>query len=67
MSAEVISFDARRASAYIERAFAGFLIDPADTDYQRGYLDALLTLYQEGLGQGQHDDRLSLLKAQVLR
>lgn len=67
MSAELISFDAVRASRYIEQAFAGFLIDPADSEYQRGYLAALLTLYQEGLGKGQHDDRLPLLKAQVCK
>lgn len=65
MSAEIISFDAVRASRYIEQAFAGFLNDPAETEYQRGYLAALLTLYQEGLGKGQHDDRMSLLTAQV--
>jgi hypothetical protein len=67
MSADLISFDAVRASRYIEQAFAGFLIDPAETEYQQGYLAALLTLYQEGLGKGQHDDRLALLKAQVCK
>jgi len=65
MSAEIISFDAVRASRYIEQAFAGFLNDPVETEYQRGYLAALLTLYQEGLGKGQHDDRMALLTAQV--
>lgn len=63
---EVVSFEVERASRYIERAFAGFLNDPADSDYQRGYLDAILTLYLEGLGKGVDDDRIGLLKAQVL-
>lgn len=62
---EVVSFDAEKASRYIERAFGGYLIDPADSDFQRGYLCALLDLYTEGLGKGQFDDRLSLLQAQV--
>lgn len=65
MTADLVSFDAERASRYIERAFAGFLLDPADSDYQRGYLAALLTLYREGLGKGAEDDRLALLERQA--
>lgn len=61
MSADLVSFDAERASRYLERAFSGFLIDPPDSDYQRGYLAALLTLYGEGLGKGDEDARISLL------
>jgi hypothetical protein len=67
MSNNVISFDDERASRYIIRVFAGFLADPADSDHQRGFLDAMLTLYEEGLGRGVNDDRLKLLKAQVGR
>lgn len=63
--AEVISFDVERASRYIERAFAGFLGDPPDSDYQRGFLTALLTLYQEGLGKGNEDARVALLNDMV--
>lgn len=58
----VISFDAEKASRYIEQALAGFINDPADSDFQRGYLAALLTIYEEGLGKGADDDRLSLLR-----
>lgn len=65
MSAELVSFDAEKASRYIENSFAGFLSDPADSDYQRGFLAALLTLYREGLGKGEGDDRLALLDRQV--
>lgn len=57
----VVSFDAEKASKYIEQALAGFINDPADSDFQRGYLAALLTMYEEGLGKGLGDDRLPLL------
>ncbi len=63
--ADVISFDAEKASRYIEQGLAGFLGDPPDSDYQRGYLAALLTIYGEGLGKGDGDDRLHLLNAMV--
>lgn len=62
---QVISFDAERASRYLERVFAGFLGDPADSDYQRGFLAASLLLYRECLGKGADDDRLTVLDAQV--
>lgn len=65
MSAEIISFDAEQASRYIERALSGYLGDPADSQYQQGFLAALLVIYREGLGKGMGDDRLSLLDAQV--
>lgn len=65
MSAALFSFDAERASRYIERALVGYLNDPADSDHQRGYLFALLTIYREGLGKGVGDDRLTLLDEQV--
>ena len=65
MMENVVSFDAEKASRYIEQAFNGFLVDPADSDFQRGYLAALLTLYREGLGKGAGDDRLGLLDRQT--
>ena len=58
---DVISFDAERASRYLERAMWGFLGDPPDSDYQRGFLAALLVVYREGVGKGAGDDRLTLL------
>lgn len=64
MSAKLVSFDAAKTTRYIEQAFHGYMIDPADSDYQRGFLAALLTLYREGLGKGEGDDRLALLDAQ---
>ncbi len=65
MGADIISFDAERASRWIQQAFNGYLGDPADSEYQQGYLAALIDLYGEGLGKGAGDDRIALLKAQV--
>lgn len=64
--AEVVSFDAEKASRYLEQAMFGFLGDPADSDYQRGFLAALLVVYREGVGKGASDDRLKLLDAQTI-
>lgn len=58
---DIISFDAEKATRYIVQALVGFLNDPPDSDYQRGYLGALLTIYEEGLGKGAGDDRLPIL------
>jgi hypothetical protein len=63
--AEVISFDSERAARYLDGVFAGYLGDPADTDYQRGFLAACLALYREALGRGAGDDRLGLLDEQT--
>lgn len=57
----VISFDAEKASRYIEQALDGFINDPADSDFQRGYLAALLTIYEEGLGKEFGYSRLTIL------
>lgn len=65
MTAQLISFDAERASNYIITALNMFMVDPADSDHQRGYLSALLTVYEEGLGRGKDDSRIAALKAQV--
>ena len=61
----IISFDAEKATRYIEQALIGYLNDPADSDYQRGYLAALLNIYEEGLNKGAGDDRLPLLLQMV--
>ena len=65
MSAELASFDAERAAKYLNRVLVGYLADPADSDYQRGFLAGCLTLYREALGRGADDDRLALLDTQV--
>lgn len=61
----IVSFDAEKASRYLEQGLMLFLSDPPDSDYQRGYLAALLTTYTEGLGKGVGDDRLKLLEALI--
>lgn len=62
MSGEVISFDEAKASRYIHQALMGFLGDPPDSNFQIGFLNALLVVYQEGLGKGVDDDRIALLR-----
>lgn len=61
----VISFDAEKASRYIEEALTGFINDPADSDFQRGYLAALLTMYDEGLGKGLGDNHMPLIRQMI--
>jgi hypothetical protein len=61
----ILELQTERASRYLEGVFAGFLADPADTDYQKGFLSMALTLYREGLGKGIGDDRLTLLDRQI--
>ena len=58
----IILFDAEKATRYIEQALIGFINDPADSDFQRGYLAALLAIYEEGLGKGVGDSRLKNLR-----
>lgn len=46
----VSKIDPRGASAYIDEAIASFDGDPADSDFQRGYLAALYVVGREALG-----------------
>lgn len=54
----VIDLDGARIAPYMIEAIDGFLMDPPDSDFQRGFLAALLVLYREGLGRGASDARL---------
>lgn len=54
----VIDFDARRVEPFVMKAIEGFLNDPPDSDYQRGYAAALIVIYREGLGRGASDARV---------
>lgn len=63
--ASIIEFDGEKTRRYLNGVFAGYLKDPADSAYQRGFLAAALIIYREGLGLGSDDDRLKLLDAQV--
>lgn len=40
---------------YVVRAIEGFLKDPPDCDFQRGYLAALITIGVEAMGLAKDD------------
>lgn len=54
----VIDFDSRRAEPYIMKAIEGFLNDPPDSEFQEGYLSALISVYREAIGRGESDARI---------
>lgn len=58
MTADITDFDAARLRPFIERALTLYLGDPPDTDYQRGYLAALVDMWREGLRDGSPDARV---------
>lgn len=45
----VVDFDSHRIAPFLMAAIEGFLRDPPDSDFQAGYLSALLVVYREGL------------------
>lgn len=45
----VIDFDGYRIAPFLMSAIEAFLRDPPDSDFQAGYLSALLVVYREGL------------------
>lgn len=49
--ADIIDFDERRVASYLRDALAGFVGDPPDTEFQRGYLAAMLDVYKEAIGR----------------
>lgn len=55
---EILDLDARRIAPFLIQAINLFLIDPPDSDYQLGYLAALVAVYKEGLGRGETDARV---------
>lgn len=57
MTAELIDFEARRAGPTLMGQIEGFLRDPPDTEFQRGFLAALLAVHEETLGRGRTDAR----------
>ena len=49
---------------YVEDAIDRFISDPPDTDFKRGYFEALIAIYRDGMGR--NDERLhSALRSQV--
>jgi len=57
--AQIIDFDGARLAPLLVRSITSFLNDRPDSDYQRGYLAALLWAYREGLGRGADDARIA--------
>lgn len=64
--ADVIDFDGAKVAPYILAAIDGFLNDPPDSEFQRGFLAALLVTYREGIGRGASDARLMAADRLVL-
>jgi len=60
--AEVVSFDVEKASRYIDQALWGFMNDPVDSEYQRGFLGALLVVYEEACGKPMDAGRFDALR-----
>lgn len=63
--AEMIDFESERVSRHLDKVFRSFLVDPCHSEYQQGYLMALIDLYREGMGKGEGEERIGLLEAQV--
>jgi hypothetical protein len=59
------SFHASKAAIYIQNALVGFIVDPAETDHQCGYLSALLDVFRHGLDRGAGDARIAVLDQQL--
>lgn len=49
----IVDLDSARIAPYLASSIEGFLRDPPDSNFQRGYLAALLAVYSEGLGRRQ--------------
>lgn len=47
----VVDFEAYRIAPFLMSAIEAFLRDPPDSEFQKGYLAALLIVYREGLGR----------------
>jgi hypothetical protein len=43
--------DRGRAAEYLDKALHSFIVDPPDTDFQRGYQEALRETYRVLLGR----------------
>lgn len=64
-TAKLIAFDEARARRYITEAVTGFLQDPPDSDFQRGFLAALLACHDEALSKREEDSRITAARRLV--
>lgn len=58
---DIIEFDAHKVRNYLDQSINGFMNDPPDTDYQRGFLAAVLIVWKEALNKGD-DARIPILE-----
>jgi len=54
----IVDFDARKVTPYLWGSITSFMVDPPDSDYQRGYLAAIINVLREGIGRDANDARL---------
>ena len=47
---DVIEFDGMKTRRYLTKTIDGFLRDPPDSDFQCGFLSAVIVVYKEALG-----------------
>lgn len=55
----IIDFDAAKTRRYLDLCIDGFINDPPDSDFQAGFLGAVVVIYREVLGKTK-DARLDL-------
>lgn len=47
----VISFDAYKVRTYLDSTINGFLNDPPEGNFQKGFLSAVIVIWEEALGK----------------
>lgn len=57
----VVELDTMRVQRYLDASIDLFMRDPPDSDFQRGFMSALIVLYREALGR-KDDARLDALE-----
>lgn len=65
--AEVISFEGHKAQKFLEKGLVLFHGDPPDSDYQRGYMAALIDTYLDCLNGPLTDDRIAAVASWIGR
>lgn len=54
-------FDAHKVRNYLDKTINGFMKDPPDTNFQKGFLAAVLVVWEEALGKTE-DGRVKKLE-----
>lgn len=62
----VVDFDTVRIRPFVERQIEAFISDPPDSEFQYGFLSALLMLWREGM-RGEAGDARIILADRMLR